>query len=364
MKTIAISAGDPAGVGPFVSVKAAIYGLRKGICLPVIFTSEYAIKSERVFRENKNLFKFVSHMEELSQIKGGKGRRIVKDKIIVVNVEDGEFKRGIPSVGAAKVAIESIVSAARFVASGGAMALVTAPVSKVWISRLREFKGHTEFLAELSGLEHDDVLMCFRCRGLVVGVVTRHIPVSKVSTALRFRNVFNSTLLLCGVVCLDFNVKRAKVGVCCLNPHGGEGGLMGHEEGKVIAPAVDAVRQAVCTLSWGRGVKIYGPLPADALFREAGRGKFDAVLAMYHDQAMIPVKMLSPFGSCGYTAGLPFVRTTPDHGTAYELARSKGAKIQWSGMKVALEIACLVGRKRNRLSTRLSEVVKLIKNQL
>lgn len=194
-------------------------------------------------------------------------------------------------------------------------ALVTAPVNKEAIMRSGQpFIGQTEFLSELAGtnqtammlLGHDD-----QGRWLRVALATTHLPLKLVATQLRAEKIA-LTIMLAAKACEDLGLSRARVGVCALNPHAGEGGAFGTEETTLIEPVVRAVQQ--------QEIDVVGPLAADSLFYYAYRGDYDAVVAMYHDQGLIPLKMVAFENGVNWTLGLPFVRTSPDHGTAYDIA--------------------------------------------
>ena len=216
---------------------------------------------------------------------------------------------------AARSAVEALVEGAHRCLSGEFQGLVTAPVSKEAILGLGiPFTGQTEFLAELSGttrfammlLGHDD-----RGRWLRVALATTHLPISAVPAALT-RDGILETVALAADACRLLGLPRRRVGVCGLNPHAGEGGHIGREEIDVVRPAVEMARAA--------GLDVQGPFPADTLFHRVFRGDFDAVVAMYHDQGLAPLKMVAFDNGVNWTLGLPFVRTSPDHGTAYDIA--------------------------------------------
>jgi 4-hydroxythreonine-4-phosphate dehydrogenase len=194
-------------------------------------------------------------------------------------------------------------------------ALVTAPVNKEAILRSGQpFIGQTEFLSKLSGatetammlLGHDD-----RGRWLRVALATTHVPLKLVSFHLTAEKVARA-VTLAAKACQDLGLPRQRIAVCGLNPHAGEGGELGNEEQTIITPVLDSLRE--------QGLDVAGPLPADTLFHEAYKGSFDAVVAMYHDQGLVALKMVAFESGVNWTLGLPFIRTSPDHGTAYGIA--------------------------------------------
>lgn len=211
-------------------------------------------------------------------------------------------------------------------------ALITAPVNKQAIIRAgHRFTGQTEFLSELAGTERTVMMLLGeddRGRWLRVALATTHVPICRVAQAISQPKV-ERAIELAAQACRDLGLPRARVAVCGLNPHAGEGGQLGTEEDLTILPAVQAAR--------ARGLEVAGPLAADALFHQAYRGDFEAVVAMYHDQGLGPLKMVAFENGVNWTLGLPFTRTSPDHGTAYDLA-GRGAANP-SSMIAAIRLA-------------------------
>jgi 4-hydroxythreonine-4-phosphate dehydrogenase len=207
-------------------------------------------------------------------------------------------------------AVDWVVEGATRCLAGELAALVTAPISK---QLLRDagyhFEGHTELLAHLSRTKRFAMMLVGG--SLRVSLATIHVPLAKAPRLLSTKRIVE-VIELSHDACKRFGIRRPKIGVAGLNPHAGEGGLLGHEEQRIIAPAV---RQAV-----RKGVNAIGPLPADTLFHKAYHGEFDAVVAMYHDQGLAPLKMIAFDTGVNLTLGLPFVRTSPDHGTAFDIA--------------------------------------------
>jgi len=211
-------------------------------------------------------------------------------------------------------------------------ALVTAPVNKEAIVRAGQaFIGQTEFLSQLAGTDRTAMMLLGRDdrgRCLRVALATTHLPLKLVSDHLTQAKI-EMVIELAAQACSDLGLLRACVAVCGLNPHAGEGGEMGTEEQTIIAPAVRVAR--------GRQIDVVGPLSADALFYHAFRGDYDAVVAMYHDQGLVPLKMIGFESGVNWTLGLPFIRTSPDHGTAYDIAGQ--GKANPSSMLAALRLA-------------------------
>jgi 4-phospho-D-threonate 3-dehydrogenase / 4-phospho-D-erythronate 3-dehydrogenase len=220
-------------------------------------------------------------------------------------------------------------------------ALVTAPVNKQAILRSGQpFIGQTEFLSQLSGtpdtammlLGHDD-----RGRWLRVALATTHVPLKLVSAHLNQAKVTRA-IELAAEACRDLGLPRQRIAVCGLNPHAGEGGELGNEEQTLIAPAIEALRE--------KGLDVTGPFAADTLFHQVLHGHYDAVVAMYHDQGLVPLKMIAFETGVNWTLGLPFIRTSPDHGTAYNIAGQN--KADPSSMIEAIRLAKQLARRRTQ----------------
>jgi 4-hydroxythreonine-4-phosphate dehydrogenase len=246
---------------------------------------------------------------------------------------------GAGDVRAAHAAVGWLRAGAELCLRGELDALVTAPVNKASIVRAGvPFVGQTEFLSELAGAPRTAMMLLGeddRNRGLRVVLATTHLPLRLVADRLT-REAVERAIELAARACGELGLARSRVAVCGLNPHAGEGGVLGREEETIIAPAVAA--QAA------RGVDVVGPVPADTLFHQALRGDFDVVVAMYHDQGLAPLKMIAFETGVNWTLGLPFVRTSPDHGTAYDLAHRGVANP--SSMGAALRLAERLARTR------------------
>jgi len=295
---IAISLGDPAGVGPEI-VAAAV------MAAPAALRRRLVVFGDR------------APLERALSVRGGAGWPAE------VELREGpgcDPEPGCPDErsGAAQVAyLEAAVAAA---ATGEVAALVTAPISKTWARRAGfAFPGHTEMLAERLGAA--EVAMAFVGPRLRVALATVHVPLREVAGRLTAARVASVTRMLAGALGRDLGVARPRLGVVGLNPHAGEGGLLGGEEAEVIAPGIAAAAAAL-----GDAAEVGGPLVPDAAFRDAAAGRWDGLVAMYHDQALIPVKLLDFELAVNVTLGLPIVRTSPDHGTAYDIAGTGRAR--------------------------------------
>ncbi len=224
---------------------------------------------------------------------------------------------GQPNPANAAAVIRWIETGVGLALTGAVGGLVTAPIAKAPLYAAGfGFPGHTEFLAELTAASRHDgargPVMMLTAADLRVALVTIHEPLAKVSSLLTVEKIVNAGLVTAQALRRDFGIAAPRLAVAGLNPHAGESGALGREEIEVIAPAVRALREL--------GVEANGPSPADSLFHPEARARYDAVLCMYHDQALIPVKMLDFWGGVNVTLGLPIVRTSPDHGTGFDIA--------------------------------------------
>ena len=224
---------------------------------------------------------------------------------------------GQPSAAAARSVIQWIETGVGLALSGAVSGLVTAPIAKVPLYEAGfRFPGHTEILGELTQSARYDgargPIMMLAVPGLRTTLVTVHEPLARISGILTIEKIVNAGLVTAQALRRDFGIEAPRLAVAGLNPHAGESGTIGREEHDIIAPAVRALRDL--------GVDATGPAPADSLFPEEMRARYDAALCMYHDQALIPVKMLDFWGGVNVTLGLPIVRTSPDHGTAFDIA--------------------------------------------
>ena len=219
---------------------------------------------------------------------------------------------GRPDAAQAQGVIDAIAVGARLAMEGQVAALCTAPIHKAALIDGAGFSypGHTEYLAALAGV--GSVVMMLACDTLRVVPVTIHIPIADVPTRLTARGLTDTILITAAALRRDFGLARPRIAVAGLNPHAGEDGKMGHEEIDLITPVLDALR--------AEGLDIAGPLSADTMFHAAARARYDVAICMYHDQALIPIKTLDFAGGVNVTLGLPFVRTSPDHGTAFDIA--------------------------------------------
>jgi len=225
----------------------------------------------------------------------------------------GESRPGKPTLAGAKVAKEALMQSVDLLRSGEIQAVVNGPVSKDWLGKVGfRFPGQTEFYAKAFGVRPDDVTMMMIGPRLRVGLASTHLSLRKAVLGLRAKQIVRAGKHL-GETLRRLGVGRPKIAVCGLNPHAGESGKFGNEEKKIVLPAIQELRRKT-------QFRIFGPESPDAVFRRAWMGEFDGVVALYHDQGLIPAKLLDFDETVNVTAGLPFVRCSPDHGTAFALA--------------------------------------------
>ncbi|HEX7017243.1 MAG TPA: 4-hydroxythreonine-4-phosphate dehydrogenase PdxA [Cyclobacteriaceae bacterium] len=325
---IGITIGDINGVGPEVIMKALADARMLGILTPVIYGNG------RVLSHYKKLL----GLQEFSynQVKDG-GTFAVKN-INVVNCWDQpiEISPGRPSPETGNAALKAIRRACDDLKSGVIDALVTGPIDKKTVSNEDfPFAGHTDFIAQFFGA--GDSLMLMVSDTLRVGLVTVHVPVSEVAPLITRERLQAKIALLEQSLIKDFGVTKPKIAVLGLNPHAGDGGLIGKEEEEIIRPVVIELKN--------KGKLVQGPFPADGFFGSGSARKFDGILAMYHDQGLIPFKVISFDTGVNFTAGLPIVRTSPDHGTAFSIAGKNQA--DETSLRQAIFLAVDVLTRRN-----------------
>jgi 4-hydroxythreonine-4-phosphate dehydrogenase len=248
---------------------------------------------------------------------------------------------GQPSASAAATVIQWIETAVGLALSGDVTGVVTAPIAKAPLYAAGfKFPGHTEFLGDLTAAARYDgargPIMMLTAHDLRVTLVTVHAPLARVPSLLSIEAIVNAGLVTAQALRRDFGVAAPRIAVAGLNPHAGESGTLGREEVELVEPAVRALRDL--------GVDATGPYPADSLFPAEMRSRYDAVVCLYHDQALIPVKMLDFWGGVNVTLGLPIVRTSPDHGTAFDIAGRGLARAD--SMVAAIRLADQIGKRR------------------
>lgn len=333
---LGISIGDINGIGCEVALKTFEDERMLEFCTPIIFASNKTISQQK---GDLNIDITFNGVRDASQAIDG--------KINIVNVwkEVPTIEYGQATKEGGEYAIKSLKAAVKALKEGAIDVLVTAPINKNNIqSEEFKFPGHTDYLAqELKG----ESLMFMVADSLRVGLLTDHIPVKDVANAITSKLIKSKVAIMEKSLKMDFGIRRPKIAMLGINPHSGDKGTIGEEDDKVLAPTIQEL--------FSKGTLVYGPYSADSFFGSDTHKNFDAVLAAYHDQGLIPFKTLSFGKGVNFTAGLDKVRTSPDHGTAYEIA-GKG-KADESSFKEAVFTAIQVYRNR-------SEYLELTQNPL
>ncbi len=307
---IGFSIGDINGVGPEILLKAFDDNRLLEACTPVIFGNTKVLAFYKKTITDCNL-----------QLNGIKDLSAVNPKQVnVINCweEDVEITPGQETANGGKYAVKSLLQATQALKDGTINGMVTMPISKN-NTQVPEFPytGHTPFLKKM--YEAKDVLMLLCTEDLKVALLTEHVPISEIANLVTRENITNKLEMFNTSLQQDFGINKPSIAVLALNPHAGDGGLIGKEERDVITPALDALK--------AKGFNCYGPYAADGFFARQHDTQFDGVLAMYHDQGLIPFKSFDKAQGVNYTAGLPAVRTSPDHGTAFDIAGKGKASI-------------------------------------
>ena len=301
---VGITQGDGNCIGYEVIIKALADERMLDICTPVIYGSS------KIFGFYK---KQIHNIDQINTNVINSAKDVYHKRVNIVNClpENVFVEPGQPTPESAKCAMTSLQRAVEDIKNGYIDVLVTAPINKrAMVSEGFGYTGHTEYLEKEFGV--DEVAMIMVCDRLKVGVVTGHIPLKDVVSQLTAEKIVKKLRLMKSSLQMDFGIDAPKIAVLGLNPHCGDGGLLGDEESQIILPAVKQAN--------AEGILAYGPYSPDGFFGLGNYMKYDAVLAMYHDQGLTPFKALAFEDGVNYTAGLPVVRTSPDHGTAYEMA--------------------------------------------
>ncbi len=300
---IGISIGDVNGIGLEVIIKSLAEQVILDYCTIIVYGHT---KIASYHRKALGMSDFVFNLINEPNLANPK-------KVNMINCweEDVKIELGVANETGGKYALLSLEKATDDLLNGKIDALVTAPINKHNIqSDTFKFPGHTEYLQERSGSK--DVLMFLLSEDIRVGVVTGHIPLTEVAQSITKEKIINKLIMMNESLKNDFWIEKPKIAVLGLNPHAGDNGLLGEEEEQIIIPAIHD--------AFDKGVICFGPYPADGFFGKGSYKQFDAVLAMYHDQGLIPFKTLAFSNGVNYTAGMKFIRTSPDHGTAYDIA--------------------------------------------
>ena len=328
---VGITHGDINGIGYEVILKALDNPTILEFCTPVVYGSA---KIAAFYRKALDM--------QPMQLNQAASAAEIRDGVVnVINVvgEDVKVEPGVETAAAGQAAFTALERAVADLREGRIDVLVTAPINKHNIqSDTFHFPGHTEYLQEALGAEGDRALMVLCTDDLRVALVTTHLPIAKVPAAITREGIVGKLRDFHRSLVRDFGIHAPRIAVLSLNPHAGEGGLLGTEEQEIIAPAIDDVRSSK--------ILAFGPYASDGLFGSGLYRRFDGVLAMYHDQGLAPFKTLAMDAGVNFTAGLPFVRTSPDHGTGYDIAAKGHASEQ--SMRNAIFAAIDIYRNRVR----------------
>ena len=335
-RLIAVTMGDPAGIGLDIILTAWPLRHLRGLPRFVVYGNATVVRDRGQRLGVDTNVCVVGSVQESAAC----GR----DALPLISVGScGHVTPGQPVAASAPATISAIDQATAAVLTGAARALVTAPISKaVLYGAGFRHPGHTEYLAHLASIHQGGTaiqpVMMLACEELKVVPATIHIPLAAVPGALT-RDVIEATITITAdALRRDFGLAQPRIAVCGLNPHAGESGTLGREEIEIIAPVIALLAE--------RGLQVSGPFSADTLFHAEARTRYDAVVAMYHDQALIPIKTLAFDRGVNVTLGLPFVRTSPDHGTAFDIAGTGRANPE--SFIAALKLADRMATQRNR----------------
>lgn len=325
---IAITHGDTNGIGYEVIFKTFSEPAMLELCTPIIYGSPKVAAYHRNALGMDASFTIINRAEDAAD-----------DRINLLTVFDEEIKveLGHPSKDAGTAALKALECAVRDYRAGLFDVLVTAPINKNNIQGEGfNFCGHTEYIEERAGEGSKSLMILFE-NSLRVALLTTHLPVKDIAAAVTKERIKEKAAIFFNSLKRDFRVANPRMAILGLNPHAGDDGLLGTEEKDVIAPAIEELA--------AEGVNVFGPYPADGFFGNGSYRAFDGILAMYHDQGLAPFKALSAGCSVNYTAGLPVVRTSPGHGTAYDIA-GKGVA-DASSFRNAIYAAIDIFRNRN-----------------
>lgn len=323
---IGFTCGDLNGIGIELLLKSLSESRLLDYCLPVVFAN---YKCLNFYRKSLSDINFpYQHAKDLS--------RLHHRQVNVVNCweEDVQITPGLLNETGGKYALISLSSAVEAFKNGYIQGIVTAPIHKSNIqSPSFNYSGHTPYFQNAFNVP--DVLMLMVAENLRVGLVTEHVPVQDIAKYITIENILSKLHICNESLQQDFQVEKPKIAVLSLNPHAGDEGLIGDEENKIIKPAIKEARHHMVA---------FGPYSSDAFFARGSYSKFDAVLAMYHDQGLIPFKSLAIGEGVNFTAGLPIVRTSPDHGTAFDIA-GKGIADNSSFLYAIFECIDIIRRR-------------------
>lgn len=341
---IGISTGDLNGIGYEVILKSLSDNRLFEILTPVVYGLAKAASYHRKYMNLPDFsFNIIRKTDNLSHKKAN-----------LINLHDNEVRieLGKSTSLSGEQALISLEAATEDLRKGTINALVTGPINKKNIqSDEFHFPGHTEYLASKFNVQESLMLMI--SNNLRIGVITGHIPVNEIAAKLTVELILNKIEILSKSLLVDFGIRAPKIALLGLNPHAGDDGLLGNEEITVIKPAIERAKE--------KGYLVFGPYPADGFFGSSEYSKFDGILAMYHDQGMLPFKTLSFESGVNYTAGLPVIRTSPAHGTAYEIAGKDIASAD--SFRAAMFLACAIWNHRKEYAEISANPLKATKHE-
>ncbi len=321
---LALTIGDPAGIGPEIVIKTLLKKKVYQFCQPLVIGTKSVLN---YYLKNSSL-----SLHPIENITQAYFRAGTVDLINLGNLKEIAYGKVKSTYG--YLAYTYLKKAVELAKTKEVDGLVTAPISKEALHCAGLFySGHTEILGKLTGIKN--LVMLMVNKKLKIAMVTRHLPLKEVAKNLKQEKIFLTIELAQQMLKKYFSLPQPRIVVCALNPHAGDGGVLGKEEKEIIRPAVEKAKK--------KGYLISGPLPVDVVFQHWQ--KYDLIITMYHDQAMIPLKLLDPYSLVNVTLGLPFVRTSPGHGTAFDIAGKNiaDARPMFSAVKLATEM-CLTGK--------------------
>jgi len=299
---LGISLGDPNGIGPEIILKALSDGVSLNDIIPIIYSDLEIIE---FYLNHLNIKADINIIDTPTKAKSG--------VINIFELSNSNFKIefGQQKKVSGQVAFQSLSKASEHAVKNLIDGIVTAPIDKNTIQGDNfNFNGHTEYFTSITNKNQSLMLMTHG--KLKIGIVTNHLSIDQVSKAITVRAILNKINLMVQSLKRDFQIKNPKIGLLGLNPHSGDRGLIGQQEVNIIQPAIDEAIE--------KGINVLGPFSADGFFASENYKEYDGILGMYHDQGLIPFKILSNNQGVNFTAGLPIIRTSPDHGTAYNIA--------------------------------------------
>ena len=328
MVKVGITQGDINGIGPEIIIKAFLDPALCELCTPVVFGSNKTMSIHRRAMGVEDFsFNIVRDLDQLNP---------KKPNLLNIYEEEVSIEFGKPNALGGKYALKSLEAACEALEKNKIDVMVTAPINKHNIqSDNFKFPGHTEYLEMRFGNVKGLMMLCSDM--LRVGVVTGHIPLANIYATLSAEKIHSKIKLMHKALKEDFGISKPKIAVMGLNPHAGDSGTIGKEEADMIIPAIEKAKE--------ENILVLGPYSADGFFGSSAYTKFDGVLTMYHDQGLIPFKTLSFNSGVNFTAGLPVIRTSPDHGTAYDIAGQNRADV--SSFRSAIYLAIDIFNTRN-----------------